>query len=32
MESDEVSTLYMLLYFKSGAGINNIILDMKDGG
>lgn len=25
VESDEVSVLYMLLYFKSGAGIDNII-------
>jgi monoamine oxidase len=32
VESDEVSALYMLLYFKSGAGIDNIISDMKDGG
>jgi monoamine oxidase len=32
VESDEVSALYMLLYFKSGAGIDNIISDRKDGG
>lgn len=32
VESDEVSALYMLLYFKSGAGIDNIISDQKDGG
>lgn len=32
VESDEVSALYMLLYFKSGAGIDNIISDEKNGG
>lgn len=32
VESNEVSALYMLLYFKSGAGIDNIISDEKDGG
>lgn len=32
VESQEVSALYMLLYFKSGAGIDNIISDQKDGG
>jgi monoamine oxidase len=32
VESDEVSALYMLLYFKSAAGIDNIISDQKDGG
>ncbi|KAL5358951.1 amine oxidase [Aspergillus floccosus] len=32
VESDEVSALYMLHYFKSGAGIENIISDTKDGG
>jgi hypothetical protein len=32
VESEEVSALYMLLYFKSGAGIDNIISDQKDGG
>lgn len=32
VESDEVSALYMLLFFKSGAGIDNIISDQKDGG
>jgi monoamine oxidase len=32
VESDEVSALCMLLYFKSGAGIDNIISDQKDGG
>lgn len=32
VESDEVSALFMLLYFKSGAGIDNIISDQKDGG
>lgn len=32
VESEEVSALYMLLYFKGGAGIENIISDQKDGG
>ncbi|KAF7162451.1 hypothetical protein CNMCM5623_007742 [Aspergillus felis] len=32
VESDEVSALFMLLYFKSGAGIDNISSDQKDGG
>lgn len=32
VESYEVSALFMLLYFKSGAGIDNIISDQKDGG
>ncbi|XHG02296.1 hypothetical protein AWENTII_005653 [Aspergillus wentii] len=32
VQSDEVSALYMLLYFKSGARIDNIISDEKNGG
>ncbi|KAE8420591.1 hypothetical protein BDV36DRAFT_306416 [Aspergillus pseudocaelatus] len=32
VESYEVSALFMLLYFKSGAGIDNIIPDQKNGG
>lgn len=32
VESDEVSALYMLLYTKSGTGIDNIVSDQKDGG
>ncbi|GAB1197765.1 hypothetical protein APSETT444_007068 [Aspergillus pseudonomiae] len=32
VESYEVSALFMLLYFKSGAGIDNIISDQKNGG
>ena len=32
IESDEVSALCMLLYFKSGSGIDNIVSDGKDGG
>ena len=32
VESDEVSALYMLHYFKSGCGIDNLLSDRKDGG
>ncbi|KAE8363580.1 hypothetical protein BDV27DRAFT_158673 [Aspergillus caelatus] len=32
VESYEVSALFMLLYFKSDAGIDNIISDQKNGG
>jgi monoamine oxidase len=32
VESDEVSALYMLHYFKSGFGIDNLPSDGKDGG
>ena len=32
VESDEVSALYMLHYFKSGTGIDNLLSDQKDGG
>jgi monoamine oxidase len=32
VESDEVSALYMLHYFKSGFGIDNLLSDGKDGG
>lgn len=32
VESDEVSALYMLHYFKSGCGIDNLLSDQKDGG
>lgn len=32
VESNEVSALYMLHYFKCATGIDNIISDEKDGG
>lgn len=32
VESEEVSALYMLHYFKSGCGIDNLLSDGKDGG
>lgn len=32
VESDEVSALYMLHYFKCGTGIDNLLSDGKDGG
>lgn len=32
VESNEVSALYMLHYFKSGTGIDNLLSDQKDGG
>ncbi|KAJ5370317.1 flavin-containing amine oxidase [Penicillium cataractarum] len=32
VDSDEVSALYMLHYFKSGCGIDNLLSDGKDGG
>lgn len=32
VDSDEVSALYMLHYFKSGYGIDNLLSDGKDGG
>lgn len=32
VESNEVSALYMLHYFKSGFGIDNLLSDKKDGG
>ncbi|KAJ5160466.1 flavin-containing amine oxidase [Penicillium canariense] len=32
VESAEVSALYMLHYFKSGCGIDNLLSDGKDGG
>lgn len=32
VESNEVSALYMLQYFKSGCGIDNLLSDQKDGG
>jgi monoamine oxidase len=32
VESNEVSALFMLHYFKSGTGIDNLLSDQKDGG
>ena len=32
VQSDEVSALYMLHYFKSGTGIDNLLSDQKNGG
>lgn len=32
VDSDEVSALYMLHYFKSGYGLENLVSDQKDGG
>lgn len=31
VDSKEVSALYMLYYFKSGSGIDNLLSDEKDG-